>query len=226
MRPEDDSQELCDFVTQLFSGSIRNAWVDRQTTHLFPERRIIKSVRASLMLKWLENHFPEVPILFIIRHPCAVALSRMKLGWNPDEDIRDFLGQPRLMDDLLEKFIDLIWMANSAEEKNAIIWCITNFVPIMQFQAGHLNMIFYEDLVQNPEVEIPKLFHILGLPFKKSIFYSINRPSFTSTRTSAILTGKNLVEQWKNELSTSNIDKILSIVDEFELSYLYENRNQ
>jgi hypothetical protein len=191
--------------------------------HLFPERRIIKCIRASLMLKWIDIQFPEVPKFFLVRHPCAVVLSRMNLQWATDGDIRHFLCQPTLMSDFLNDKVDEIAKAQTDEQKHAIIWCVTNLVPLHQFIDKDLYIVMYENLVQFPEVEIPKLFDRLSVSYDKSIFNSYKQPSSTSAHTSAILSGKKLIDHWKNELSKQQIDNILGIVDQFGLAWVYEN---
>lgn len=52
-------------------------------------------------LKWLRIRFPKVPLLFILRHPCAVVLSRKELGWPADSDLEPFLQQESLIEDFL-----------------------------------------------------------------------------------------------------------------------------
>jgi hypothetical protein len=222
MRSDEYDQDLYDYCRKVFTGKIRNAWIDREIQHLHPQNRVIKCIRSSLMLRWLDIQFPDVPKLFIIRHPCAVVLSRMKLGWATDDDIGHFLSQPKLISDFLEDKIEVIAKADSDEEKHAVIWCVTNLVPIRQFHSNKLNLVRYEKLVINPDEVIPMIFHILGLPFNDQIFSYMKRPSSTSKNTSAILIGKNITEQWKDELSSQQIDKIFSIVEEFGLSNLFE----
>jgi hypothetical protein len=222
MRPEEYDQDLYEFCNQVFTGKIRNAWIDREIQYLLPQGRVIKCIRSTLMLRWLDIQFPEVPKVFIVRHPCAVVLSRMKLGWATDDDIRHFLSQPNLMSDFLADKLEIIARAKTDEEKHAIIWCITNLVPVQQFVGQKLNLVFYEQMVQNPPETIAKIFQILGLSMNDSVSMTISQPSLTSTASSAILTGKNLTDQWKNELSTPMIDRILSIVNEFGLSHILE----
>jgi hypothetical protein len=167
--------------------------------------------------------FPEVPLLFIVRHPCAVVLSRMQLGWATDTDIDPFLSQAKLFDDFLADKIETIRRAKTAEEKHAIIWCISNLVPITQFNSGELNLIFYEDLCIQPEVEIPKIFQAIKHQHQASVFEHINQPSTTTVRTSAVVTGEDKVARWKKELSPKQINNILSVVEDFRLDYIYGN---
>ncbi len=221
MRPAEQNSRLRSYCQKVFTGDIRHPWIDRQTEHLFPQCRVIKEIRANLFLKWIHTAFPEIPLLFIVRHPCAVALSRMQLGWWTDRDIGPLLSQPKLIDDFLVDKLDIVWRAQTVEAKHAVIWCISNLVPIKQFQANGLTVIFYENLCTRPEDEVPKIFRAMSHDFNGSIFEFLNKPSTTSRHTSAIVTGANKVTRWKSKLSTKQIDNVLSVVRDFGLDYIY-----
>jgi hypothetical protein len=221
MRPTEPNGQLQSYCQKIFSGNIRHHWIDREVEHLKPRYRLIKEIRANLFLKWIALTFPEIPLLFIIRHPCAVVLSRMQLDWATDTDIEPFLAQPDLLEDFLADKMDVITQAKTVEEKHAIIWCISNLVPLKQFGPNGLNVIFYENLVLQPEFEIPKLFHAINLPYKDTVFTQISEPSTTSVNSSAIVTGDNKITHWQKELSPTQIRNILTIVEAFELDNLY-----
>ncbi|NIP33259.1 hypothetical protein GWO25_05260, partial [Candidatus Saccharibacteria bacterium] len=110
-RPEEPNYALEKFCRQIFTGAIRHPWIDRQVEYLNADFRVIKAIRANLLLKWVHERFPEMPQIFIIRHPCAVVLSRMELGWDTDKDIAPFLSQPKLIEDFLDPYLDVIEQA-------------------------------------------------------------------------------------------------------------------
>jgi hypothetical protein len=221
MRPTEPNEELSAFCQKVFSGQIRDKWIDRQVDRLFPEFRLIKEIRANLFLKWIHNHFPQVRLLFIIRHPCAVVSSRMNLNWATDSDIQPFLAQPELVHDLLSDQLDLMRRVETVEEKHAIIWCVNNLVPLKHFTMNELKPIFYERLVLDPEGQAKKVFHTLDIDYSDSVSKYMNRPSTTSVRESAIVTGDNKLTRWTKVLSPRQVQNILSIVKAFELDYLY-----
>ncbi len=223
MRPTEQNSELLSYCQKIFTGNIRHGWIDRKVEHLLPKYRLIKEIRANLFLKWIHTTFPEIPLLFIIRHPCAVVLSLMQLAWATDTDIDSFLSQANLFDDFLADKMDIIGRAQTVEEKYAIIWCISNLVPIKQFHSGKLNVVFYENLCLQPEAEVPKIFQAIRHGYAASVFDYIDKPSSTTARSSAIVTGNNKVTSWKNELSPQQINNILSMVKRFELDYIYDD---
>jgi hypothetical protein len=83
--------------------------------------RLVKEVRASLFLKWIRNNFPNVPILYMFRHPCAVVHSWAKLGWG-DDDIESLLSQDALITDYLEGYVSMIRKASTMVFNNEKRW--------------------------------------------------------------------------------------------------------
>jgi hypothetical protein len=221
MRPGSIGTELLAVAQRVFSGEIRNRWIDRQNERIFPEYRLIKEIRANLFLKWLHDNIPEVPIVYLMRHPCAVVLSRMELDWSTDSDIEPFLTQPDLVDDHLTDHLDLIRKAKTDEEKHAIIWSVSNLVPLRQFKPGELKIIFYENLCIQPEIELSDIFASIGQKFESPIIDKINRPSQTTRETSAVVTETDKITNWKKNLSPSQIDNIFQVVEAFGLGNLY-----
>jgi hypothetical protein len=221
MRPNEQNQELQAYCRRVFTGDIRHRWIDCQVEQIFPRYRLVKDIRANLFLKWLHDRFPEVPLLFVMRHPCAVVLSRMQLGWWTDKDIEPFLSQPKLIDDFLADKMEVIGRAKSVEEKHAVVWCISNLVPIRQFYSDLLPVVFYEHLCTQPEQEVLKIFQAIRHEYDDAIFASAKRPSYTAIRTSAVVTGEDKIARWKRELSPKQISNILSVVEDFELVYIY-----
>lgn len=221
MRPEEENPALEAFCRQLFTGAIRNAWIDRQVEYLNAEFRVIKAIRANLLLKWVQQRFPDMPQIFIIRHPCAVVSSRMELGWDTDKDIEPFLSQPKLVEDFLGPHLDTIREARTDAEKHAVIWCVTNLIPLKQFKDGGLEVIYYENLCTQPNVEMHRIFAAVNRPFQEESLASLTRPSTTSLPTSAILTGDDRLESWRKKLTDRQVDAILTIVDAFGLDHIY-----
>jgi hypothetical protein len=221
MRPGRVDPQFHAFVQKLFSGQIRNPWTDRQNERIFPQYRLIKDIRINLALKWLHDEFPQVPILFVLRHPCAVVLSRMELGWATDSDILPFLCQPDLIQDFIAPHIDFIKRAKTDEEKHAMIWSVSNLVPLRQFATGDLKIVRYENLCRQPETELSSIFEFLGVKYDIPSTARLNQPSQTARQTSAVVTGADRVTSWKKKLSTQQIDSILRVVQAFGLGDLY-----
>jgi hypothetical protein len=221
MRPDEPNDALYSFCHRVFTGTIRHQWIDQSVDRVFSLYRVVHENRANLFLKWIHNRFPELPLLFLVRHPCAVVLSRMENRWATDGDIEPFLAQRELIDDFLFDKLHIIQSANTDEEKHAIIWCVHHLVPIQQFHPGGLNTIFYENLCVQPELEIEKIFQILEKEYRPSVFRYLDIPSITVQRASVVLAGGNKIARWTEQLSSEQVHRILAIVKEFGLDYIY-----
>ena len=221
MKPGTEDTKLHAFAEKVFSGKIRNRWVDRQNERIKSKYRLIKEIRGNLILRWLHDNFPEVPIVFLLRHPCAVVASRMELNWATDDDIESFLIQPDLISNHLTPYMDIIKSSKTDEEKHAVIWCISNLVPLKQFRSDELKIVYYETLVTQPEKELSSILKSIGQANIEPDLNTIDRPSQTTIETSPVITGKDKISNWKKQLSPDQIKNILNIVDSFELGYLY-----
>lgn len=221
MRPEENDEALEDYCRRVFSGKIRHRWLDREVDRLFPQYRVAKAVRANLFLEWIRRRFPQVSRVLIIRHPCAVVLSWHRLGWTADQDIAALLKQPKLIIDFLGDKLEHFYQAGTDEEKIGLLWCVSNLVPLKQDSERELHIVFYEHLVTRPEIEIPRLFAALDLPYSDATFARVIQPSMTASEDSAILNENNIVAHWRNALSARKIERILTIVETFGLDQIY-----
>ena len=222
MRPSDSNTALADYCKAVLSGRIRDRWIDSQIDRLLPVYRVIKEIRANLFLNWFSLRFPSTPILYIIRHPCAVVLSHLQVSWEVDEDIASFLAQDRLVADFLSDKLELIRAAKTFEEKVAVVWCVTNLVPLSQFQGVQLNVFFYEHLCTQIEEEIPRIFQAIRHVYRPSVFRSAALPSVTSRLFSPIMTGGSKIDGWQKALHAEQIRRVMAIVDAFGLSHYYD----
>ena len=220
-RPRENYPQWQPFVEQALCGQVQNNWILRQSRQghrWWAYKRLVKTIRANLMLAWIDRIF-HPRIVFITRHPCAVILSRIKLGWKAHLDV--FLKQPQLMADYLDPFVELIEEAKSDVQKHAVMWCIENLIPLRQSQDDSLpfgsNWLFctYEQLYCHPQAETNRILRHLGI--RKTYFTqrAIKRHSITSRRGSALLNGQNPLVEWQNKLSKQEIEDILKIVEGF-----------
>ena len=102
LRRGDDDTAWCEAMDRVVSGRLRNAWVDKHNQKCFAKRRLIKDIRLNLALPWLANRYQQTPLVWLLRHPCAVAHSKLKLGWETHLDL--FLDCDALMTDHLSPY--------------------------------------------------------------------------------------------------------------------------
>jgi hypothetical protein len=197
-------------------------WADRMDMGFVPGRRLIKDVRANLMLGWIHANFPEIPIVLLLRHPCAVAHSKIKLGWKPNLD--EFLSQRELVEDFLEPFEDEMRSTETDFERHLFTWCVENYVPLKLLGHGGGHLVFYEKLCEDPQREVERLFAFLGKNFDESVFEKMNKPSLLSTPGSAILSDERLVGGWRTHVTPAQLERAIEILSLFGLDKIYSEK--
>jgi hypothetical protein len=219
LRASDDSREFLDPARKILAGEFRNDWTDQYNDRPVYHKRLVKDIRANLLLYWLRRHFPAVPIVFLMRHPCAVVSSQLKMGW--ELHAADLLRQPPLVNDFLAPFAGLIHCAQDDFDNILLIWCIENALPLRQFRRGEILLLFYEELLRYPEREIERLFRFLRRPVEPGAFEQHRRPSAQSRSWSAILTGDDPLDSWRRHLDANQTRRILQFLRLFGLNELY-----
>ncbi len=219
LRPEDRRKEFLEPAQKILSGDIRNGWTDRFNRKLIPRRRLVKDIRANLLLGWLHFNFPEMPIVLLLRHPCAVTNSRLKLGW---KDILDeTMEQRELVDDHLSPFVKETRNAKTPFERSLFLWCIENYVPLQQLGCDAFHLIFYENLCTNPERELRHLYEFLGKKVEQGIYRQIKRPSYLSRHESAVVLGERPVDSWVASVDAAQTERAVEILSLFGLDRIY-----
>ena len=229
------------FFDALFAGSISNAWtrqdwarvpkvlgrwrlaerigfriakIQYQSRYARCNRYVIKEIRANLMLGWLTRR-TDVRIVYVIRHPCAVIASRMnriqrqELDWVVD--VEEILCQPSLMRDFLEPYRRTIGRATTPVERQAILWCVENLIPLRQAESNDWLICFYEQFLSDRGSTLGRLFRSLGL-----------EPSSITERVASMVVSNpthdvNLETPWHSSLTEAEGEEVLRICEEFGL---------
>lgn len=208
------------FVRQVLQGRIENEWINRQGKRWWAWRRLIKEIRANLMLAWIDRMF-HPRIVFTIRHPCAVVLSRLKLKWETHLDV--FLAQPQLIADYLEPFLDLVHSAHTEVQKQAVMWSVENLIPLQQLPDHNWVFCLYEDFCRQPEAEADRVLKGLGIRKTWLTQRAIRGITMVTRPDSAVLTKKDPLTEWQHQLSPADIDTVLETVHAFGIN-LYSSQ--
>jgi hypothetical protein len=228
IHPQNTDQKYFNYVNKVLSGRIRSFWTDKFNRKHLTNKRLIKAIRANLFLKWMHLNFPKMPIIFLIRHPLAVTVSRSKYkGWKP-ESLEPYLKQELLMQDFLRPFQEVLERSERKYqetgyrlENHLLSWCIENYVVFKQFNPGEIHIVFYEDCCINPDHEIKRLFSYLNTDFDADIFKTLGVASKVSRKDSAITTGRNLVSNWQESLSFEEIEYFFELISLFGFDKIY-----
>lgn len=219
LRPDDTREEYLEPARTILSGRLRNTWSDHLNRKHVVRRRLIKDIRANLLLGWMRANFPCMPQILLLRHPCAVTNSRLKLGWRDILD--DTMEQEELVEDFLGPFEQEIRKAKTPFERSIFLWCIENYVPLRQLQGNSVHIVFYELLCTQPENELGRLFTYLGKDFDGGVYSAMKRPSSLSRRESAVVLGKRPVDSWTRAVGDAERERAAEILALFGLDRIY-----
>lgn len=222
LRPIGNYPLYLNTAEKIVSGKIRSHFLDRYNEKFLSGKRMIKDVQTNLLLGWINQNFRKTKILLTIRHPCAIANSWIKLGWEPLNDV--YLEQQELVEDYLEEFEKDIRKADTKYEKLVYMWCIEYYVPLQQRRKNLLDMkqISYEDLCENFEQTIRGIYEYIGEKHSPSLYEMKDKPSYTTRPFAAILQKTNLLYSWKESLTKEQIQQAKDITSQFNLEKLYE----
>ncbi|MBA2711937.1 MAG: sulfotransferase domain-containing protein, partial [Rubrobacteraceae bacterium] len=197
------------------TGALRDPWTDRFNRRIVARRRLIKDIRANLLLAWMRANFPGMLIVLLLRHPCAVVASRLDLGWKDNLD--ETMDQEELVEDFLLPMKDEIRAAGDDFERHLFLWCIDNYVPLKQFGREGIHLTFYENLLVNPEQELQSLFDFLGEDLNDNVFDRLRHPSPMSRKYAP----DPSVDGWRASVGARRLRRTGEILNLFGLDRIY-----
>lgn len=213
LRPDDYLPNEHPYIHNVLCGFTRSAWTERHNRRLWCEGRVVKEIRANLMLGWIQRHFPGMPVVLVLRHPMAVAASAVREGWAQRLD--KLVQQEKLLEDY--PVIAEMPATTSAFERAVAIWCIETMVALRQLRAGSY-IVCYEQLMRDPARELTGLYRWLG---RSDVEGAIRRATRDSLTTRAGRSELVRLGGWRSELSPFQVQRALALVRHFGLDGLY-----
>lgn len=227
LRSNDRNPVFLKPASVILRGQIKDPWIDQLNNKILVNKRLIKDIRTNLILYWIKHNFPQIPIIFLLRHPCAIAASKLKLGW--EAHLEEFLSQDELIDDFLSPYKSEIAKVKDPFEKFIFSWCVENYVPLKQFRPGEMLVVFYEDFYLHPGRNIGAINNFLPITLKfdtKSFSPEVlNNPSSTSRKDSAVYSQANPIDHWRKDINDQQIKRAVEILDMFGLHQIYDDGN-
>jgi hypothetical protein len=219
--------ELERVVGLILAGRVRSQWTDKFNLYRFPRRRLVKEVRATNLLPWLRDRYPDIPIIYLLRHPVPMAWSAAELRLKPY--FSEYLGQPLLMDGPLAPWRELIERHIADPDPfhcHVLRWCMENSVPIRQLAPGSVHVVFYEDLVEDPHGELERLARYLSR-FKVGAWDfdparpTVDRPSRANYRKTPMMSADARLRSWVDTVPAASVERAIALVEEFGLGHVY-----
>jgi hypothetical protein len=203
---------------------------------IFSNKLIIKSVRITRLLPWVEKRFELKKIYFIIRHPCAVVASQLKTGYvgyhnenppynNRNPTLKEIIKEATEINFIKQGLIEKLKKIDTQEEILATTWCLDNIVPLNQ-KSRRWDTLIYEKLVTKGESELESIFEKIGE--KKSLRSALDQMKIPSLLTQNdakdLIKNSNLqLSKWRKILSEKQIERIIKIVNDFDLNFYTED---
>lgn len=179
----------------------------------YPER-IIKFVRANMMLPWLKEQF-HPRMVFVVRHPAAVVMSQMRAprAWYLADRMRIYQSDQRLLDVLDRQAKVLLFKPLEEIEAFTLSWCIENSIALKHARENGIHVVFYENLLEEPDREWAKILTALDLSSMPDRNL-ISRPSQQAWGDKAA--DSSLVRQyglWMDRMDKSSASRIQKVLD-------------
>jgi len=212
------------YVGRVLRGGIRHPWIDRFNRRVVSRRRLVKAIRANLFLGWLADRYPQVKIILLIRHPAAVAQSRLALpaGWEWRPTLTELLEQPKLQQKLSPAQLQLVASAGNPFEEYLLTWSLSHWIPLTELPAGSVLPVFYERLQSAPAAQMKRVFAFLGRRWAPACLAIHAEPSRTARRMNIDANVNGSQEaRWAAWLSANQREHMRVVLGTFQLSWLY-----
>ncbi|HEY8082573.1 MAG TPA: hypothetical protein VIE64_03310 [Solirubrobacterales bacterium] len=222
-------------VRRILSGRVRGAYIDEIRIARLPRGRIVKDVHAANLLPWLRTNHPAVPVVYVVRHPIAASLSRLRS--DTFYGIGDYLATPPGREDAEDSPV-AAWLPlydtyrDHPEPLVRLVaeWCIENVYPLRGSDDAGGALTFYENAVLDPVSELTRLGELcagaLGPARVPPKIGQLRRPSAMDWRRTAAEAHRSgewerLLGSWTSEVPGPVVERCLSILSDFGLDRLY-----
>lgn len=192
------------------------------------DRSILKITDAKCIINELVDWF-DVDSIILFRHPVSQALSVGRNGWRTTGRafIRSTDFCAAYLTDRQKDFAQQIYASGSALDKRVLDWCLEN-IPLIQHshERGTSHVIFYENLIVNPEETLEKLSRSISITDKAKFLESLTQPSRSTKRSSTSETIKKiknndkafLVDAWQKNVTPTEMASAQKILDMMNVS--------
>ncbi|MCA9082030.1 MAG: sulfotransferase [Planctomycetaceae bacterium] len=181
-----------------------------------PQRAVVKFIHANGLLDWMTARFPIRQPLVVLRHPAAVNSSVLNLNWDLSE-----LQTILLRSELVQASPDLQRYVRSLKtpvEQLTARWCLENAV-LLKSTSRRFHLVTYESLVCGGPAALMELFQLWGLEAPASVAEAFARDSELSAVNRSYANAQQRLSKWKSELSQTQVNQILAVLQEFGLDF-------
>ena len=172
--PENDNtREYIQLMNRILTMTVMSNWTIKFCSFnslITGKQLITKCVRANRLLPWMTNNFNfSYKPVYLLRHPIPVCISQIK-NFLPGAHLEPFEVPDWINNDAYKKHFDYLNSMETLLQRQIALWCLRNSAIINHARAGEKwIVVYYEDLVLDPEKEVSKLFKQLNLDVPKKM---------------------------------------------------------
>jgi hypothetical protein len=226
--PGSEDAALTDVWARVLSGSARSTRTDRMNDCRFATRRVVKCIAGTNLAGWLCARFPTVPVVYIVRHPFAAAMSATELAsavggiWRSltESLVDDLLDRSAVFDGPLEPYrsaaIEIRRRPASPFGAGVLRWCLENFVALTSRPPSGALLVRYEELLADPRPQLTAVGSFVGLDLTRA-GNRLDRPSKTEFRSGGPVSRLERAEGWKQRLQPAELREGTEILEAFGL---------
>jgi hypothetical protein len=227
-----------DVIEKYIRSFIRGHPCHAKLKHVHPFSRDYRPITHRIVFKilhagedqmeWFKRIF-KGRIVFLLRHPIPVSLSRKdypRLDTFIKSDFKRHFKREQI-----EFAHTLLADGGSKLERGVLSWCLQNAVPLKSRQKDWI-VITYEQLVLEPEIVISHLAGRLELTHVDRMLKRLGRPSATTwqseEKTRNTIAGSEkkswLIDRWRERVPESEERSLMKILDRFDIdAYFFKS---
>lgn len=218
------NSDLHERLQYIFQGKLKNKWADSHNKKIVTTKRIVKAIRSNLMVGYINQNFPEIPVVLLIRNPYATIYSWIRSEY-PTETVRKRILEQKVE---LEKYLpNGVWKTyEQTTDKFEIFiynWALSYYIPLVALRKENTHIAFFEDLVNNPENELKVLFKFLNIPYSLKAISQIRKPSRTTRKQDIHKMSDAYLSSWEKNFTEEQFKRGSEILSIFNLEGLYKN---
>jgi hypothetical protein len=211
LRSDGEYPEWNALLRQALTGNVRNYWTDKKRFSLSPKGYITKFIRANFMLGYISNNF-NPKIIFVMRHPCAVIFSRMRLNW--EVNLQYLLSDPDIVEDYLQPYLLDIKKETDPVGIHAIWWALEQLIALDSLNGRDYFFVHYEDVYLSNYQKFSEIINWLGLKDQQDKLIKQQEKSLEDDSEYTFR-----ISQWESGLNSDQKEKILWWANRFGIDY-------
>ncbi len=188
-------------------------------------RTFHKLQKLNYHYREIMDHFASDRAIYLVRHPAAVALSRIRNGWR--HYISDFAQAAQIANSLSIDQTGMIRQISDGDSellRFVLSWCLENYI-IYHYPLHPSTMVIrYEDMVSDTEQSLRSICQHVDMKYQPSMMAPLARPSrgivhSDSTAVEAITQRDQdqILYGWRSELSARQLDQIGEVLRVFKI---------